>query len=414
LAGHTEEKAQLLHGTAKVYGEAMDRGVAPPALVKCWAEHAESGALRALGTRMASQTNQLTKARNAYRIGWDDLELGAPLGEGGSGVVHCGRWQGIGVAVKQLRVASETLSAEFEREAALMTELRHRNLVSFYGAGVAAGGLESGSESDWPCPFIVTELMEVGTLRQLLDREARTGAAARRDQGSRVQICRDIASGMQFLHGRSPPVIHRDLKSENCLVSDSGVVKIADFGAAMRGGHQPVLLAPHHCLGRAEEDVGGGAAPQMIGKTGSGGRRSVVGTATLGVGTLLWQAPEINAGKYGRARYGAAVDVYSFGVVMFEVATGLLPYHAANGVFAYGDDREFTEAVAAGARPTVFPALASSPQPATYKLAARFSAYATATTAATAMQQLMERCWASDANARPHFKAIVAALETIG
>uniref|UniRef100_H3G576 Protein kinase domain-containing protein n=1 Tax=Phytophthora ramorum TaxID=164328 RepID=H3G576_PHYRM len=86
-----------------------------------------------------------------------------------------------------------------------------------------------------------------------------------------------------YLHACTPPVIHRDLKSNNVLLTDKLEPKVIDFGVS-----------------RGLVDL----------------------TMTAGVGTPYWTAPEILEGK----RYTEKADIYSFGVVLSELDTGKIPY----------------------------------------------------------------------------------------
>ena len=72
-------------------------------------------------------------------------------------------------------------------------------------------------------PFVVTELMERGTLQAVLE-------AGPLDWSTKLRYAREVASGMQYVH--SLQRIHRDLKSTNLLVSKSNHVKVADFGTS--------------------------------------------------------------------------------------------------------------------------------------------------------------------------------------
>ena len=61
-------------------------------------------------------------------------------------------------------------------------------------------------------------------------KNANGGLLHHKNWSKRIQIAADIAEGMEFLHSRKPPLIHRDLKSQNVLLSSDGRAKIADFG----------------------------------------------------------------------------------------------------------------------------------------------------------------------------------------
>lgn len=105
------------------------------------------------------------------------------------------------------------------------------------------------------------------------------------------RIAHEIAKGLNYLHMLDPPIIHRDVKAENILLTKDGEgridqVKICDFGVSKLTGEEQ---------------------------------------AQTYVGTLAFMAPEIRAGK-GRKIYTTAVDIYSFGVLLYELIT-LQPAH---------------------------------------------------------------------------------------
>jgi serine/threonine protein kinase len=202
-----------------------------------------------------------------------------------------------------------------------------------------------------------------GTLRELLTKRGAESFPWPQRRG----FCVDIAAGMQFLHSRSPPMIHRDLKSDNCLVSDGMSVKIADFGTVTRPHSGNLAAGPSHA-----------------GSTGSLTSELMIMTATLGAGTPLWMAPEVHDGKFGIAHYGPAVDVYSFGMVMYEVSSGKLPYH--NKEFKH--NMALADHVLAGNRPDDVPG--STP---------------------TGFRFIMEQCWSADPQERPTFESMVELLE---
>ncbi|XP_063789068.1 protein kinase C theta type-like [Pseudophryne corroboree] len=97
----------------------------------------------------------------------------------------------------------------------------------------------------------------------------------------------EILCGLQFLHTRG--IVHRDIKTENILLDAAGHVKIADFGLSVMNVH---------------------GDKKISGKTG----------------TLRYMAPEIIC----KFPYNYMVDLFSFGVVLFEMATGVYPFHAGN------------------------------------------------------------------------------------
>jgi serine/threonine-protein kinase len=179
------------------------------------------------------------------------------------------------VAVK---VMSSALSADpafsdrFAREARAAARLTHLNAVSVYDQGheVGPGGHHV---------FLVMELVEGRTLRELLRERGKLSAA------EAVSIMEPVLSALSAAHRAG--LVHRDVKPENILLSDDGVVKVADFG-----------------LARAVESD---AAATRTG---------------LMMGTVAYCAPE----QISRGSSDPRSDVYSAGVVMFELLTGAPPY----------------------------------------------------------------------------------------
>lgn len=126
------------------------------------------------------------------------LKFGA-AGHGAYGEVYKGSWHGNAVAIKVLRADQFAAVgwAAINSEAQIMASLRHPNIVTFFGAGITPDDRA----------FIISELMTRGSLRLVLD------AALVQSPGiawvRRLAMCKDIAAGMRFLHGRTPPLVHR-------------------------------------------------------------------------------------------------------------------------------------------------------------------------------------------------------------
>ncbi|KAL1541092.1 non-specific serine/threonine protein kinase [Salvia divinorum] len=198
------------------------------------------------------------------------------IGEGGFGTVYKGTLKdGRVVAVK--RAKSETydqrLSAEFKNEILALSKIEHLSLVRFYGC------LEHGDER-----LIIVEYVSNGTLREHLD-----GTRSNELQiGERLDIAIDIAHGITYLHTYTdPPIIHRDIKASNILITEKLRAKVADFGFAR--------LA-------AENSVATHISTQIKGTAG-------------------YLDPE-----YLRTyQLTEKSDVYSFGVLLVEMMTGRQP-----------------------------------------------------------------------------------------
>ena len=143
----------------------------------------------------------------------DDLDLADVMASGAMGTVHAGVWRGMAVAVKTLKDTSAAQLQSVERELLVHAELRHPRVVALHGASLAP-----------PTCCIVMERCECSLFQQL---------HSRRQELERRQLVRmaiQIAEGMAFLHSRSPPVVHRDLKSHNVLIDTTGDCKLCDFG----------------------------------------------------------------------------------------------------------------------------------------------------------------------------------------
>ena len=156
---------------------------------------------------------------------WDipagEVHLVGILGEGAFGTVHRARWRGTTVAVKTLKrlqnaTADKVALAEFRTELAMIQHLHHPHIVQFLGV---MSSPEDGA------PMLVTEYMEQGSLADWFRRPNPMSDLQALD------MCLDCCRGMTYLHGRNPnPVLHRDLKPNNLMITRGGRLKIGDFG----------------------------------------------------------------------------------------------------------------------------------------------------------------------------------------
>lgn len=224
--------------------------------------------------------DELTTIRNSWRIKWEDVSEGEVIGSGSFGVVIRAKWMSRDVALKRL-LNEETLEMEskgFEAEASIMSTLRHPNIVTFFGAGVDDRGR----------PFLVTELMEIGSIRGLLDDVV---GHPHLSWEQKLRFAQDIVSGMMFLHSRDPPMMHRDLKPDNVLLDARWVAKVADFGTLRQcaGDHSWDSLGAREVL----------RDPQLLGDarhlSSPQGQVSLQMAATAGCGSPLWVAPEVTS-----------------------------------------------------------------------------------------------------------------------
>ena len=238
-------------------------------------------------------------------IPFQELQLSEQIGGGAFGSVYRATWGGTAVAVKVLTSSCQLQLNEigvktFEDEVSMLTRLRHPHICLFMGACL-----------DPPNRAIVTELVNRGSLWDrlrdqspdflLFMKAAFPSQSAVAD--SRVyshwpfhavqKVAAGICKGLAYLHTQRPlPIIHRDLKSANVLLTDSFDVKICDFGLAR--------------LRSQSSDA----------------------AMTANVGTVHWMAPEVLRG----AVYNESVDIYSFGILLWELLTGKCPYEGKNSV----------------------------------------------------------------------------------
>ncbi len=203
----------------------------------------------------------------------------AKIGAGGMGEVYSAHDPRLDrqVAVKVLpstALDDPTRLSRFEREARSTGALNHPNIVAIYDVGQHEG-----------IPYIVTELLEGGTLRQRLrDRDLTVRRA--------VEYGIQIAEGLAAAHSKD--IIHRDLKPENIFVTADGHVKILDFG-----------------LAKLRQPVSGPAASEQV-------TEAVETEAGAIVGTLGYMSPEQLHGKPADHRS----DIFAFGALMYEMMAG--------------------------------------------------------------------------------------------
>jgi serine/threonine protein kinase len=198
-----------------------------------------------------------------------------PLGSGGMADVFLAHDsildRNVALKVMSTRYASDDEFVErFKREAQSAAALSHPNIVSIFDRGASEDGTY----------YIAMEYLPGGTLK---DRIMRKGALPARTAAA---VALQIAEALQAAHERG--VIHRDIKPHNILITESGDVKVTDFGIA-----------------RA-------ASSSTMTRTGS-----ILGTAH-------YISPEQAMGEH----VGPSSDLYSLGVVLYEMLTGELPYDA--------------------------------------------------------------------------------------
>lgn len=140
------------------------------------------------------------------------------LGQGGMGAVYHASDENlnVSVAVKENQFLSDEYSRQFQVEANILASLRHPNLPRVSDYFVVPGQGQ----------YLIMEFIEGEDLRQRIERR---GALPVQEA---VMICVAICDGISYLHGRTPPIIHRDIKPGNIKITPEGQVILVDFGLA--------------------------------------------------------------------------------------------------------------------------------------------------------------------------------------
>ena len=203
-------------------------------------------------------------------------EILKKIGTGGMADVYMAKCHKLNrnVAIKVLKneyVDNEKFLKKFQVEAEAVARLAHPNIVNVYDVG-----------QEDSVNYIVMELAEGITLKEYIMKKGHLSAK------ETVELSLQIASAIGHAHGHH--TIHRDIKPQNILVSDSGQVKVTDFGIAKAANSNTV-------------------------------------TSTA-IGSVHYISPEQAKGKYCDEKS----DIYSLGITMYEMVTGQVPFDHENGV----------------------------------------------------------------------------------
>ncbi len=199
--------------------------------------------------------------------------LGEMIGTGGMADVYIAQDQRLSreVAIKILRsdlAKDPSFVARFRKEARAAAGLNHPAIVAVY---------DSGEE---PAPYIVMELVSGHTLREIVH------GGERLPVSRALEIAEGILAGLEYSHERQ--IVHRDIKPANVMITDTGDVKVMDFGIA-----------------RAMDDLGA----------------TLTSTWNV-IGTAQYLSPEQAVGEPADLRS----DIYSTGCLLFELLTGKPPF----------------------------------------------------------------------------------------
>jgi eukaryotic-like serine/threonine-protein kinase len=230
-----------------------------------------------------------------YRV----LEI---VGGGGMGVVYkaedlkLGRRVALKFLPEELVTDAVTLQ-RFEREARVASSLNHPNICTIYEFGEHEGQ-----------PFLVMELLEGETLRELISRAAVSpgGVKAQIPLQKMLDIAVQITDGLDAAHQKG--IIHRDIKPANIFLTTQGQVKILDFGLAK-------LTA---AASEAAEELGDdGGGTQIHPQRDIAIEHSLTRTG-MAMGTAGYMSPE----QVRSEQLDGRTDLFSFGLILYEMATG--------------------------------------------------------------------------------------------
>ncbi|CEG43565.1 tkl protein kinase [Plasmopara halstedii] len=221
-----------------------------------------------------------------YRVPASEVHLERSIAKGGYGIVYLASYQNRSIVVKKIlpeKAADDRNLRAFIEEIKLISSLSHSKIVRFIG-------VSWNMLSDMA---VLMEYMPNGDLDMLLKQQHERQELYPKEfdwyQNSSVlpakaSIALDVLEAIVYLHSFPSPIIHRDLKSKNVLLSSSYEAKLSDFGISREW--------------------------------------QVDATMTAGIGTMAWIAPEVLRGE----RYTEMADIYSFGVILSELATCIKPF----------------------------------------------------------------------------------------
>ena len=200
------------------------------------------------------------------------------IGSGGMADVYMAKDQKLNrnVAVKVLKreyVDDEKFLKKFQIEAQAVASLTHPNIVNIYDVGAENG-----------VNYIVMELAGGITLKEYIKKKGYLSPQ------ETVDVSIQIASAISHAHNHH--IIHRDIKPQNILISEDGMIKVTDFGIAKAAN-----------------------------------TNTVTSTATA-MGSVHYISPEQAKGRFCDEKS----DIYSLGITMYEMITGKVPFDHENGV----------------------------------------------------------------------------------
>ena len=288
-------------------------------------------------TKAITGIEKVSKPITNWIIKSNTIKILRKIGEGNSSDIFLGIYRGIEIAEKRLHLNKEKNITEFKREVSSFISLNHPYLLIFFGVIAEPKHLS-----------IITEYCPGGNLHELLYKKKHIYLSWK----IRKEFLLQVAIGMNYLHTNNPPILHRDLKSLNILLTndikksnDITDIKIADLGLSVVNEKKNL--------------------------------------SNERVGTCHWMAPEV----INCQRYTTKSDVYSFGIIIWEVCTRERPYDSINNretiLYRVSVKRE---------RPNIKMMPNDTPEK---------------------LKELMEQCLEHEPNKRPSFENIIKIIKEI-
>jgi serine/threonine protein kinase len=222
-------------------------------------------------------------------------ELIRQIGSGGMGTVFLARDTRLGrrVAIKFLHTQDPDLTKRFILEARATAVCSHENIVIIHEVGEYGGS-----------PFMVLEFLQGQPLKKLI-------ANQRVPPPRAVELMVPVVRALACAHEQG--IVHRDLKPENILVTDSGAIKVLDFGIAkvLQGEEQPAPVSTDTFVGRL-----------LDGEAGDLTRRGAI------LGTMAYMSPE----QWGNGvPIDHRTDIWAVGIMLFRMLAGSHPLGTLSG-----------------------------------------------------------------------------------
>lgn len=233
------------------------------------------------------------------------------LGRGGMGAVYLARQLSLNrkVALKVMRpewARNATFVARFTREAYAAAQLTHHNVVQIYDFGEDKGTTYFSME------FVAGQTLG-GLVKQM----------KRLDPEQAVGYILQAARGLKYAHDQS--MIHRDIKPDNLLLNEQGVVKVADLG---------LVKTPEAAEAEAVAEAAPGPAATPSTVTGAADWASAVGSSAITMANVAMGTPAFMAPEQARdaARVDHRADIYSLGCTLYDLVTGRPPFQGRTAV----------------------------------------------------------------------------------